>query len=209
VASWSFARSSGASFAHGGYRAFDFTHYDSLGVVPMSKKSTTLSAHSRSRSSGKPSAKAAASPVRWVIVGVLGVAVIFGAYQFIAARNSASSGAATATASSPVQGTTSADSPITGPEVDGTAQLSGGVQKIGVTVTNVYSPNVIFLKAGVPAELTFSGGSGCTIRVQSQALGFAEDLSSGPATVKLQGLQPGTYPFACGMNMVHGKVIVR
>ena len=75
-------------------------------------------------------------------------------------------------------------------------------------MSNVYSPNVINLKAGVPAELTFSGGSGCTVRVQSQALGFDQDMSAGPTNVKLQALQAGTYPFACGMNMVHGRIVV-
>ena len=83
------------------------------------------------------------------------------------------------------------------------------MQKITVNVTNVYNPNVVYLKAGVPSELTFSGGQGCTVKVQSQTLGFAEDISAGPATVKLQALQPGTYPFACSMNMVHGKVVVQ
>jgi plastocyanin domain-containing protein len=45
--------------------------------------------------------------------------------------------------------------------------------------------------------------------VQSQQLGFAEDLTSGPKTVKLGALQPGTYTFACGMNMVSGTIVVK
>lgn len=93
--------------------------------------------------------------------------------------------------------------------VQGTASLSGGVQKIDVKVTTSYSPNVIRLKAGVPAEITFSQAQGCTAIVQSQDLGFQEDLSSGPKTVKLQGLSAGTYQFACGMNMVQGQVVVQ
>ena len=175
----------------------------------MSRKSTPSSGRSGSRSSGKPAAKVAVSPFRWVIVGALGVAVVFGAYQFITTRSAGSSNAAPATSVGVAQAVSSEPAPITGPEVDGTAHPSGGVQKIAITVTNVYSPNVIYLKAGVPSELTFSGGQGCTVKLQSQALGFSEDLSVGPATVKLLALQPGTYPFACGMNMVHGKVVVR
>lgn len=94
-------------------------------------------------------------------------------------------------------------------QVAGTAQQSGGVQKISVQVTTQYSPNVLELKAGVPAEITFSQAQGCTSLVQSRSLGFAEDLSTGAKTVKLQGLQPGTYDFECGMNMVHGTIVVR
>jgi plastocyanin domain-containing protein len=75
-------------------------------------------------------------------------------------------------------------------------------------VTTVYNPNTIKLKAGVPAEITFSQAQGCTQVVQSTDLGFSEDLSAGPKTVKLQGLQPGTYAFSCGMNMVFGKIVV-
>ena len=97
---------------------------------------------------------------------------------------------------------------MTGPQVDGTAADSGGIQKIAVNVTTVYSPNVIHLKAGVPAEITFSSAQRCTSQVQSQELGFVEDLSTGPKVVTLKAPAHGTYDFACGMNMVHGKIVV-
>jgi hypothetical protein len=93
-------------------------------------------------------------------------------------------------------------------QVSGTAAVSGGVQKIAVDVKLQYTPNVLKLKAGVPAEITFSAAQGCTSVVQSQQLGFSEDLSAGPKTVKLQGLAAGTYTFACGMNMVQGQIVV-
>lgn len=93
--------------------------------------------------------------------------------------------------------------------VVGAATVAGGVQKITVDMSSgSYNPNTLKLKAGVPAEITFGQSSGCTGQVQSQQLGFNEDLSSGPKTVKLGALQPGTYTFACGMNMVSGKIIV-
>jgi hypothetical protein len=94
-------------------------------------------------------------------------------------------------------------------KIEGTAKLSGGVQSIDVKVTLGYSPNLIHLKAGVPAEINFSSAQGCTSVVQSQELAFQEDLSTGPKTVKLQGLPAGTYTFACGMNMVQGQIVVQ
>jgi plastocyanin len=97
---------------------------------------------------------------------------------------------------------------VTGPPTTGTASVAGGVQKVSVEVTTVYNPNTIKLKAGVPAEITFSRAQGCTQVVQSIDLGFSEDLSAGPKTVKLDGLRPGTYAFSCGMQMVFGKIVV-
>jgi hypothetical protein len=95
-------------------------------------------------------------------------------------------------------------------QVPKAAEMAGGVQKISVDVSKgYYDPSVIELAAGVPAEITFSQASGCTGYVQSADLGFSEDLSTGPKTVKLAGLQPGTYAFACGMNMVFGSVVVK
>jgi hypothetical protein len=92
--------------------------------------------------------------------------------------------------------------------VTGSANVTGGVQKISVAVNGSYSPNVIKLKAGVPAEITFGQSTGCTGVVVSEDLSFNEDLSAGAKTVKLGGLQPGTYAFHCGMNMVQGQIVV-
>lgn len=90
------------------------------------------------------------------------------------------------------------------------AQAVGAVQKITVDMSKGYfDPNSIQLKAGVPAEITFGQSSGCTAQVQSQDLNFAEDLTSGPKTVKLPALKAGTYTFACGMNMQSGTIVVK
>jgi plastocyanin len=94
--------------------------------------------------------------------------------------------------------------------LEGAATVDGGVQKIAVKVgASGYEPNVVKLKAGVPAEITFGQSQGCTGSVQSQDLGFQADLTAGPQTVKLAALQPGTYNFACGMGMVTGQIVVQ
>ena len=72
-----------------------------------------------------------------------------------------------------------------------------------------YGPSNITLKAGIPTEITFSQGSGCTGYVQSADLGFQLDISSGPQTARIEALQPGEYSFYCGMQMVYGKVVVK
>jgi len=167
--------------------------------------------------------------VRMVVIGVLVVGAFFGAYRFASAKNGRASnptrGAASAqgAATNSGTGTASADAAacaccsdsstpavngVSGDVVEGVATLCGGVQAIAVDVTGVYNPNVIKLKASVPAEITFSQSSGCTAQVQSVDLGFSEDLSGGPKTVKLPALKAGTYAFSCGMSMVFGKIVV-
>jgi len=90
------------------------------------------------------------------------------------------------------------------------ADVVDGVQRITVDLSKgYYDPSVIELVAGVPAEITFGQSTGCTAQVQSQDLGFYEDLQAGPVTVKLAALEPGTYGFTCGMNMVSGSVVVK
>jgi hypothetical protein len=170
--------------------------------------------------------------LRWVLIVGLVLVAFFGAYRFASARTGqAAKGAVvqTAVATGSAAGASAAGQPaaasgagcaccggggaqtangVTGPVTKGSAVVEGGVQKIAIDVTTVYTPNTIILKAGVPAEITFSQAQGCTQVVQSADLGFSEDLSAGPKTVKLKGLQPGTYAFSCGMQMVYGTIVV-
>lgn len=167
--------------------------------------------------------------VRYLVVAALVIGAFFGAYQFAIARNAPSAGLRTAGNNTGLTqagnaGATGGSTPacaccgssaptengITGDRVEGEAVIEGDVQKIDVDVSQgFYDPNAIVLKAGVPAEITFSDGSGCTAQVMSNELGFFEDMSNGPVTVKLPALDAGEYPFYCGMQMVFGKVIVK
>lgn len=94
--------------------------------------------------------------------------------------------------------------------IEEAAVIEGGVQRITIDLSKgYYDPNRIILAAGVPTELTFGRGSGCTSEVFSPELDFYADLSRGPVTVKLDALEPGEYEFSCGMEMVFGTVVVR
>jgi hypothetical protein len=97
-----------------------------------------------------------------------------------------------------------------GEAIEGVAAAdSDGVQRIAVDASNGYDPNVIVLQAGMPAEITFSEGFGCMAEVMSRDLGFFEDLQSGPKTIAIAPLEPGTYGFSCGMEMVFGQIVVQ
>lgn len=119
------------------------------------------------------------------------------------------SGAAAATAGGCCGGGTPPQGGVSGDVSEGVAKVEGTVQRISVDAsTGLYQPNVIKLKAGVPAEITFSGGAGCTAQVMSEDIGFFEDMSNGPVTVKVAALAAGEYSFSCGMQMVFGKIVV-
>lgn len=167
------------------------------------------------------------SALQIILIAGLLVAAFFGAYKFASARTGQAAapivgaGQATAqgagTSGSAAGGSACAccngssaptSNGVTGAPVEGVAQVYGGVQSIAVKVTTTYSPNIIKLKAGVPAEITFGQGGGCTAQVVSKDLGFSEDLSAGPKVVQLPALEKGTYAFSCGMGMVFGKVVV-
>ena len=165
--------------------------------------------------------------LRWVMIIGLVLVAFFGAYRFASARSSQAAnavsqpvaangvpvGASGAAAGTPAcaccdTGGAPTENGITGPPVEGAAVLEGDVQKIAVDASGPYSPNVIKLKAGIPAEITFSQAQGCTQFVESADLGFGEDLGTGPKTVKITNPQPGTYAFSCGMQMVFGQIVV-
>ena len=184
----------------------------------------------------KTSVQTGSDNVRYVLIGVLVVAAFFGAYKFASASServsagqavAATAGAAAGTqvaagstgAASGAQGSSGAAAGGCGmgccgggesnAEVSGSATVSGNVQKVTIDLTTgSYSPNKITAKAGVPLELDFKGpASGCNGQVVSQDLGFQQDVSNG-GTIKVGALKPGTYSFACSMNMYTGKIVV-
>lgn len=94
----------------------------------------------------------------------------------------------------------------------GTAGTMGdGVQTATITVKGGYSPAVVEMKAGTPITLTFDRQETgeCTSHVVFGDLGLDAMLPGNERTdVALPALPAGEYPFACGMNMVHGLLRV-
>jgi hypothetical protein len=81
------------------------------------------------------------------------------------------------------------------------------VQRIAVHVNGGYDPDTIIVTAQIPAEIAFSEGHECLGRVVFDSLGIEADLEHGGALVTLPALDPGTYTFRCGRDVVHGKLI--
>ncbi len=71
-----------------------------------------------------------------------------------------------------------------------------------------YDPATVRASAGRPIELTVDQGSGCAAGFLLPELDIFADNTAGPATVQLEPLEPGTYTFTCGMQMLRGSLIV-
>jgi Cu+-exporting ATPase len=98
-----------------------------------------------------------------------------------------------------------------GPRKARTAELAGGVQRATVTVRGGYSPEVLRVRQGVPAELVFDRqeSGDCTSRVVFPDFQLSAALPAyQQTTVRLEPAQAGEFGFACGMNMIHGTLIV-
>ncbi len=88
---------------------------------------------------------------------------------------------------------------------------AAGVQEIKVTVKGGYSPDVIVVKEGVPVKLDFyrDESASCTEQVIFGDFGIARDLPAFKTTsIEFTPDKAGEFVFACGMNMVRGKLIV-
>lgn len=97
-------------------------------------------------------------------------------------------------------------------EAAGDATVNGNTQTATVVVKGGYSPSTVILKKGVPGKVNFAmqDSTACLSHVVFDKLGVDADLTKQPVTtVDIPTDQAGEYNFACGMDMFHGKVVVK
>jgi Cu+-exporting ATPase len=98
-----------------------------------------------------------------------------------------------------------------GPRKAKAAELSGGVQRVRVTVKGGYSPEVVRVRQGIPLELVFDRQEtgDCTSRVVFADFRVSAALPAcQQTTVRLDPREAGQFGFACGVNMIRGSLIV-
>jgi RND family efflux transporter MFP subunit len=87
------------------------------------------------------------------------------------------------------------------------------VQDVRVTVTEAsFDPQRITLRAGVPARITFTRTSDktCATAVVFESLNIRRELPLNvPVSIEFTPDKAGEIAFACGMNMLHGTVVVQ
>jgi plastocyanin domain-containing protein len=87
-----------------------------------------------------------------------------------------------------------------------------GLQEIKIMVKGGYSPDVIVVKKDAPVRLNFyrDETSSCSEQVVFGDFGIARDLPAFKTTsVEFTPDKTGEFTFACGMNMLRGKLIVQ
>ncbi len=93
------------------------------------------------------------------------------------------------------------------------ARSSTPAQKAKVAITEKgYEPASIELKAGTPAEVTFTRKTDatCGTEIVIPEYSVKEKLPlNKPVTVKFTPKKSGEFKFTCGMDMLRGKVVVK
>ncbi len=90
-------------------------------------------------------------------------------------------------------------------------EVAGGVQEVRVTVKGGYSPERIVVRPGVPLRLHFDRQeeSPCSAEVVFPDFGVRRSLPAfATTTIDLPAKPAGSYGFACGMDMLHGTLVV-
>lgn len=91
------------------------------------------------------------------------------------------------------------------------ASVVNGVQKVEIVVDGGYKPELVQLKAGVPAEITFlrKSSSSCFDEVLLPDFGQQAKLPvNRPYTFNLKPDKEGIFTYSCGMHMFFGKIKV-
>jgi hypothetical protein len=87
------------------------------------------------------------------------------------------------------------------------------VQEVRVTVTETrFDPQRLTFRAGVPARVTFTRTSdkACATAVVFPSLKLRRELPLNvPVSIEFTPEKGGEIAFACGMNMLHGTVVVQ
>jgi len=98
-----------------------------------------------------------------------------------------------------------------GPKKARSAAVRGGVQEVDIAVKGGYSPDLIRVTEGVPLRLNFDRqeSGDCTSRVVFADFAASKSLPAfGTASLEFTPDKVGEFDFACGMNMIHGKLVV-
>jgi Cu+-exporting ATPase len=93
----------------------------------------------------------------------------------------------------------------------GAPASSGSPQLRRVRVRGGFQPAEIHLTAGIPTRLVFrrEETAPCSERVVFPDLGISATLPAfRDVTVELPASEPGTHPFTCEMDMLHGRLVV-
>lgn len=90
------------------------------------------------------------------------------------------------------------------------AAPSGEIQRITLGAKNFnYAPSTLYVKAGIPVELTLDNSvAGCLRSFSVRELGISQYAATPADKVRFTPKKAGTYKFSCSMGMGFGKLVV-
>jgi Cu+-exporting ATPase len=91
------------------------------------------------------------------------------------------------------------------------SRVTGNIQEVTITVKGGYSPDTIRVRKGVPLRIIFDRKEAgeCSSKVVFPDFQVSKDLAPyARTTLEFTPDKAGTFGFACGMNMLHGTIIV-
>ena len=97
-------------------------------------------------------------------------------------------------------------------ESAGKSTIVNDEQTATIVVNGGYSPSTVTLKKGIPAQVNFDmhDSTACLSHVVFEQLGVNKDLTKQKiTTINIPTDKAQTFNFACGMDMFHGKVVVK
>ena len=97
-------------------------------------------------------------------------------------------------------------------ESAGKSTIVNDEQTATIVVNGGYSPSNNKKKKGIPAQVNFDmhDSTACLSHVVFEQLGVNKDLTKQKiTTINIPTDKAQTFNFACGMDMFHGKVIVK
>jgi Cu+-exporting ATPase len=97
------------------------------------------------------------------------------------------------------------------PSVVAAPSAAGDSAEVTVVVEGGYSPDVIRARVGRPLRLIFDrrDTSPCTDEVVFPDFGIRRALTANARTVvEIRPERIGEFTFSCGMNMLHGRILV-
>lgn len=92
------------------------------------------------------------------------------------------------------------------------AKVNDDCQIVDVEVKGGYSPEVVVLKKGIPATLNFTrkDSSSCLDRVVFSDFGINQALPQNQQqAINVDTSNAGEFQWACGMDMFHGKLVIK
>lgn len=151
------------------------------------------------------------SPIKMLAIGIGILLLVVAVVNFAVGNLGNNIGTTTAAGNNQVAGTNNQVAGNNQAQGGTLAPIVNGVQQVSVSmIGNVYQPNPIRVKVGVPVRMTVDLGTvnGCYRSVRIADLGVSGRVQQGSNIIEFTPTKVGTFRMTCSMGMADGQIIV-